>query len=88
MDGSSFSGLKVGAAESIGIRARVIIVARTFWKSYDDGHVMAEVWMPELRKWILMDPMSDFMYEADRLPASAIEVYRAIHVGKVDSYRL
>jgi hypothetical protein len=32
-----------------------------------------------------MDPMSDFMYKVDRLPASAIEVYRAIPIRKVDS---
>ncbi len=80
-----FAYLMVGAAESTGIRARVIIVARTFWKSYEDGHVMAEVWIPELSKWILMDPMFDLLYEVDRLPASALDVYTAVHLGKTDS---
>ena len=80
-----FAYLMVGAAESAGMRARVVIVANTFWKWRNDGHVMTEVWIPELRKWVLMDSMWDLTYFVSDTPASAMDVYNAVHLGRMNS---
>lgn len=79
-----FAYLMVGAAESAGMRSRVVIVANTFWKR-DDGHVMTEVWIPDIGKWVLMDSMWDLTYFVDGVPASATDVYNAVHLGKINS---
>lgn len=69
----------VGAAESAGLEARVVIASFTFWKiPGTEGHVMAEVWIPELKKWVLMDPMWDLMFTVNGVPASALEIYNSV----------
>ena len=77
-----FSYLMVGAIESIGMQSRVLLVSRDFWKSYVDGHIMTEVWIPELSRWVLMDAMFDVMYTVNGAPASAVDIYDAVRLNK------
>ena len=44
---------------------------------------MAEIWVPELQKWVLMDPMWDLMFVTNTTPASAMDVYDAAHADKM-----
>lgn len=83
-----FSYLMVGAAESAGLDARVIIATSTFWKLPGaEGHVMTEVWIPELKKWVLMDPMWDLTFTLNGIPASALEIYHAVRQNRGHSIR-
>jgi hypothetical protein len=65
----------VGAAESIGMRARFVMVTDGYWKDYTGNHSLVEVWIPSLSKWVLMDPMGDWMFAVDAVPASALDIY-------------
>jgi hypothetical protein len=80
-----FAYLMVGAAESTGMQARVITFTDGFSKPNGVGHVITEIWVPELRKWVLMDPMWDLMFTINGAPASAMDIYTAVHNGKVRS---
>lgn len=73
-----FSYLLVGAIESIGMQARLVIVSHDYYKSYVDAEVMTEIWIPELGHWVLMDAMPDVMYTVSDSPASALDVYDAV----------
>jgi hypothetical protein len=79
-----FSFLMAGAIESAGMRGRVVIASGGFWKWCRDGHVMTDVWIPMLRKWVLMDSMWDVMYTVDGKPASALETYDAARQNRAD----
>jgi hypothetical protein len=74
-----FSYLMVGAAESTGLEARIAVASFSFWKSPGtEGHVMTEIWIPELKKWVLMDAMWDLMFTVNGVPASALEIYNSV----------
>ena len=83
-----FSYLMVGAIESIGMQARVLLTCHDFWKSNTDGHIMTEVWIPELDQWVLMDAMWDVMYVVNGKPASALDVYNAARMHKATLVRV
>jgi hypothetical protein len=80
-----FSYLMVAVAESAGMDARVVTVTSSFWKGAKYGHVMTEVWIPNLKKWVLMDAMWDVTYTVDGAPASALDVYDAVRLNGVYS---
>lgn len=75
------SYLLVGALESFGIDARVIVVGEGFLKFEGEGHVMTEAWIPEIASWVLVDPLFDTMYRVDDKPASALRVFEAVKEG-------
>jgi hypothetical protein len=77
----NFSFLMVAAIQLVGMRGRVVIASPTHWKTID-GHVMTEVWIPNMGKWVLMDPMWNVHYRIGGIPASASEVYKAVQQGK------
>jgi hypothetical protein len=77
-----FSYVLVGAAASVGMKARVVIVAESFFKGHDPSHVMSELWIPELHNWVLMDAMWDNLYVLDGRPASAVDIYNAVHSNR------
>lgn len=83
-----FSYVLVGAAASVRMKARVIIVAEFFLKGHYPSHVMSELWIPELRNWVLMDAMWDNVYLIDDRPASALEIYNAVHSNMTDHVSL
>ena len=80
----------VGAAEAAGLDARVVVATFTFWKSPGtEGHVMTEVWIPELKKWVLMDAMWDLTFTVNGVPASALEIYNSVrrNPGSISAIR-
>jgi hypothetical protein len=78
-----FSYVLVGAAASVGMKSRVVIVDESFYKGHHPSHVMSELWIPELHKWVLMDAMWDNVYLVDSNPASALDIYNAVHANRV-----
>jgi hypothetical protein len=84
----NFSFLMVAALTCIEMHGRVVIFNATYWKSGTDGHMMMEVWVPSLAKWVLMDAMWDVVYCVDGIPASAFEVYEAAQLSGVAQIRL
>jgi len=65
----------VAACESLGMSARCVVFAEDINSGI--GHFVAEVWVPELDKWVLVDPNLDAMFLRDGTPLSAREVQAA-----------
>ena len=64
----------VGSALSVGIPARVVhLLAQD-----GGGHYVAEAWVDEFQKWVMMDVLENTMYYVEGKPASAFEVRRAL----------
>jgi len=84
----NFSILMVGAIESIGMKARLVMVADSYWKNYSGNHSIVEVWIPSLSKWVLMDAMGDSMFTLDAVPASAMDVYDSARKGVLEKVEL
>ena len=57
-----------------------------FMLSYDgpngQGHTINEVWVPELDKWVMLDPMNNAYVLLDGEPASLLEVREAVLTGQ------
>lgn len=65
----------VSACASVGISARPVVLA-------DDpngfrGHFAAEVWLPDLRRWIYVDPNEDAIFSTSGYPMSVAEIRSA-----------
>ena len=80
----NFSFLMVAVLTCLGMRSRVVIVSATHWKTNTDGHIMTEVWIPELGKWVVMDAMWDGLYTVGGIPASALEVCDAAQADRLE----
>ncbi len=83
----SFSYLLTGVAEAAGMRGRAIVAADSFDKYCRISHALTELWVPAVGHWVLMDSMSDLMYALGNQPASAVDVYDAVHAGHAGSVR-
>ena len=75
-----FSYIFTGALLSIGEDARIIVLTEDIYRPAL-SHVLVEVWIKELRKWVLVDPTVDALVLVDKHPASALEAYGAIRSG-------
>jgi len=80
-----FAYLFAGAAESVGMRARVVGFSQNHLKSASAAHTLTEIWIPELRQWALMDAMWDSMYTVNNRPSSLMDIYDAVRAGRTDS---
>ncbi len=83
----SFSYLLAGVAEASGMRARPMVVADSFDKYCRVSHAMTELWVPQVSRWVLMDSMKDVLYALNNEPASALDIYNAVHAGHLASIR-
>ncbi|HEC23465.1 MAG TPA: transglutaminase domain-containing protein [Chloroflexi bacterium] len=80
----NFATLFAAASGSVGLTA-----IRTWYLEGADGaggqgHVANEVWVPELNKWVMFDPMNNAYVLIDGEPASLLEVRRAVLNGERD----
>lgn len=50
----------------------------------EQGHALNEVWVPELDKWVLVDPMNNAYVLVDGVPGSLLEVRAAVLNGQRD----
>ncbi len=79
----SISKTLMTASLSLGRNARLIHfqTAPDFAQDYL-GHYAVEIWLSELKKWVLFDPTLNVHYLYQGQPASTLEVHRAYINGK------
>lgn len=63
------------AANAVGLKARVLNLKRKNAATIASGggHVVAEVYVQELNKWVMCDPQNDLVAFNDSLPLNAVE---------------
>ena len=88
-DGKSFRCVEYGivltsALQSLNFKARVVGLktADVETKKYGAGHVLAEVWIPQFNKWVLIDGQFNVMPTLDNIPLNAVEFQKAIAANK------
>lgn len=76
------------ALQSLNFKARVLGLktADVETKKYSAGHVLAEVWMPQFNKWVLIDGQFNMMPILENVPLNAVEFQQAISENK--NYKL
>jgi transglutaminase superfamily protein len=62
----------LAACQAVGLEARLAV----FIDAIDGvaGHFLTEVWLPELNKWVLVDPNLDVIFSRDQTPLSVAEL--------------
>lgn len=87
--GKSFRCVEYGivsaaALNSIGLPARVIgLKSRDVEKvKYGAGHVAAEVYLPELKKWVFLDGQFNAIAMLNNVPLNAVELKHAIQMNR------
>jgi len=65
----------VAACDALGVPARCVAFADDL--NTGIGHFLAEVWVPDLDKWILVDPNEDVLFVRGAMPLSGREVQTA-----------
>ena len=57
-----------------GIKARLVSsLTLESWNSYDNGHILIEVFKPDLKKWVVYDIDNDAYFTSNEIPLSLIE---------------
>ena len=70
-----YAAALVSAAQSVGIPARCAVLTETV--NGVAGHFVAEVWEPELGKWVVVDPNTDAFFVRDGIPMSMTQIQQA-----------
>lgn len=80
-DGASFrcveySLVMVGAAQALGMPARMLGLKTRHAATARSGagHVVAEIWLDDLEKWVVADPQLGYVFMADGIPLNAVEL--------------
>lgn len=79
-----FSYILLGALLSAGFDARVVCFTNRLFSPnvQTQSHVVVEVWIEELGKWILLDPSFDTLIVIDGNVASAFELHQLVVLGQ------
>jgi hypothetical protein len=92
-DGKKFRCVEYGivsssALQALNYKSRVLGLktADVETKRYSAGHVLAEVWMPQFNKWVLIDGQFNVMPILENVPLNAVEFQQAISENK--NYKL
>jgi hypothetical protein len=80
-----FSYILTAALLSAGFDARVVGFTNSLFRRGVQRHVVVEVWIEELGKWVLLDPTYDTLIFVDDRLASALEVHEAVIGGRLDA---
>jgi len=70
-----YAAALVSAAQSVGIAARCAVLTEAV--NGMQGHFVAEIWDPELNKWVVVDPNSDALFVRDGVAMSMTEIQQA-----------
>jgi hypothetical protein len=88
-DGKKFRCVEYGivsktALDALNYKARVIAIKTKKVETTKSGagHVLAEVWMPQFSKWVLIDGQFNVMPILDSIPLNAVEFQQAIAENK------
>lgn len=66
------------AAESIGLKARVVDLFSKNAGNQSESHSVIEAWIPALNKWVLADGQYGVVPEARNMPLNAVELQKAL----------
>ena len=87
-DGASFrcveySVVMVGASQAMGMPARVVGLKTRLAATARSGagHVVVEVWLDGLEKWVVVDPQFGYVFRAGGVPLNAVELGAALARG-------
>lgn len=80
-----YATVLTGCLNALGLRARVLnlMTADVETREYGAGHVVTEVYLPSLNKWVLADAQFNLMPVLHNMPVSALELQQAL-AGKDD----
>ena len=67
-----YAAVLVSCAQAAGIPARCAVLTEAV--NGANGHFVAEVWVDELEKWIVVDPNSDALFVEDGVPMSMAQI--------------
>ncbi len=75
-----YTTIMVAAAQSLDIPARSVGLKtkRAAGARSGAGHIVAEVWLSDLEKWVMVDPQQAYIPTLDGLPISAVELQQAL----------
>ncbi len=80
----TISNWSVQFLKEYGIKARIVaVLTLDEWNSYDNGHILIEVYREELKKWILYDVDNDAFFSSNGNPLSLLEFVKKV---KEDDY--
>jgi hypothetical protein len=79
-----YSIVLTGCLNALGIYSRKLALKTKDCETREigAGHVVAECFVPELNKWIMVDPQVNAIVFANGIPLNAVELAEAIHDGK------
>ena len=80
-----FCYILTGALLSAGFDARIVSFSSSLFRRGVRRHVVVEVLIEELDKWVLLDPTFDTLVLVDGRPASALELHEAVVRGRLDT---
>jgi hypothetical protein len=69
-----------------GLRARPVTGTLHLLNEYDT-HTTVEVWLPQARRWVIVDPTFGGYFTVDGKPVGAHELQRLVLVGETDRVR-
>lgn len=70
-----YAAALVSAAQAVGMAARCAVLTEAVNGSH--GHFVAEIWEPDLGKWVVVDPNADAMFVERGVPMSMSEIQSA-----------
>tara|TARA_Y100000996_G_scaffold412081_1_gene397408 strand:+ start:83 stop:1024 length:942 start_codon:yes stop_codon:yes gene_type:complete len=82
----TISNWSVQFLKEFGVKARIVaVLTLDDWNSYDNGHILVEVYREELKKWILYDVDNDAYFTNNGIPLSLLEFTKQV---KNDNYEI
>jgi len=77
---SEYTVAFIQCALSLGYQARYVAL----WK----GHVVAEIWSNEYKKWVVMDPTFNIHFEKNGEPLNCLDLYNAFNNNQIDEIKV
>ncbi len=71
-----YSLVMVGASQALGMPARMVGLKTRHAATARSaaGHVVAEIWLEDFGKWIIVDPQLGYVFMSDGVPLNAVEL--------------
>ncbi len=78
-----YSLVMVGASQAVGMPARVVGLKTRHAATARSaaGHVVAEVWLEDIGKWVVVDPQLGYVFMSDGVPLNAVELGEKLAQG-------
>ena len=73
-----FNHVYAGFLQAAGYKSRIVMLQSNLLLQYGYVHTNVEVFIPEYRKWIVMDPSFGCYFSINGVPMSAIEISRLL----------